>query len=203
MTACKAKGGHTGHSFDTGKGLSYMQARYYDPVIGRFYSNDLVGTLEHLCGTRAMHGFSRYAYANNNPFKFIDPNGESNILALTPTGNHDSIIETGKVLDKFGKNYSDMRDANTIGADKYCHCKANCEAAISSDLGEELSEVISDTREWTDQNIKGDSEESSAADQEANKQGRDAGSEMRKQQQPQACPVACGDLKLEALDEKY
>ncbi|WP_223271739.1 RHS repeat-associated core domain-containing protein [Colwellia hornerae] len=33
----------TGHKFDTDIGLSYMQARYYDPVIGRFYSNDPVG----------------------------------------------------------------------------------------------------------------------------------------------------------------
>ncbi|WP_426369419.1 RHS repeat-associated core domain-containing protein [Pseudocolwellia sp. HL-MZ7] len=35
--------GYTGHKFDTDLGLSYMQARYYDPVIGRFYSNDPVG----------------------------------------------------------------------------------------------------------------------------------------------------------------
>jgi uncharacterized protein RhaS with RHS repeats len=45
-----------------------MQARYYDPVIGRFYSNDPVGF-------RDIHSFNRYAYANNNPYKFIDPNG--------------------------------------------------------------------------------------------------------------------------------
>lgn len=36
-----------------------MQARYYDPVIGRFYSNDPVGF-------RDVHSFNRYAYANNN-----------------------------------------------------------------------------------------------------------------------------------------
>jgi RHS repeat-associated protein len=35
--------GYTGHKFDTDLGLNYMQARYYDPVIGRFYSNDPVG----------------------------------------------------------------------------------------------------------------------------------------------------------------
>ncbi|TQV65648.1 hypothetical protein FKG94_28395, partial [Exilibacterium tricleocarpae] len=29
--------GYTGHKFDADLGLSYMQARYYDPVIGRFY----------------------------------------------------------------------------------------------------------------------------------------------------------------------
>jgi RHS repeat-associated protein len=60
--------GYTGHKHDNDIGLTYMQARYYDPVIGRFYSNDPVGF-------RDVHSFNRYAYANNNPFKFIDPTG--------------------------------------------------------------------------------------------------------------------------------
>jgi hypothetical protein len=45
-----------------------MQARYYDPVIGRFYSNDPISF-------RGIHSFNRYAYANNNPYKYIDPTG--------------------------------------------------------------------------------------------------------------------------------
>ncbi|XQW84000.1 RHS repeat-associated core domain-containing protein [Thalassotalea piscium] len=53
--------GYTGHKFDTDLGLSYMQARYYDPVIGRFYSNDPIGMTN-------IHTFNRYAYANNNPY---------------------------------------------------------------------------------------------------------------------------------------
>jgi hypothetical protein len=54
-----------------------MQARYYDPVIGRFYSNDPVGSVEHLGGLQGIHGFNRYAYANNNPYKFVDPDGRA------------------------------------------------------------------------------------------------------------------------------
>ncbi|WP_080760027.1 RHS repeat domain-containing protein [Alteromonas macleodii] len=74
--------GYTGHKHDKSIGLTYMQARYYDPVIGRFYSNDPVGTLEHLGGTGGIHGFNRYAYANNNPYKYTDPNGENPALAV-------------------------------------------------------------------------------------------------------------------------
>ncbi len=50
-----------------------MQARYYDPVIGRFYSNDPLGF-------RDVHSFNRYAYANNNPYKFTDPTGKSSLI---------------------------------------------------------------------------------------------------------------------------
>ena len=46
-----------------------MQARYYDPVIGRFYSNDPIGF-------RDVHSFNRYAYANNNPYRYTDPDGQ-------------------------------------------------------------------------------------------------------------------------------
>ena len=50
----------------------YMQARYYDPVIGRFYSNDPIGyTL-----ANPVMSFNRYLYVNNNPYKYTDPNGE-------------------------------------------------------------------------------------------------------------------------------
>lgn len=52
-----------------------MQTRYYDPVIGRFYSNDPVDSIEHLGTSNSFHGFNRYAYANNNPYKYTDPTG--------------------------------------------------------------------------------------------------------------------------------
>jgi RHS repeat-associated protein len=61
--------GYTGHKYDEDLGLSYMQARYYDPVIGRFMSNDSVGFDN-------IHNFNRYAYAANNPYKYIDPDGK-------------------------------------------------------------------------------------------------------------------------------
>jgi hypothetical protein len=56
-----------------------MQARYYDPVIVRFYSNDPVGF-------RDIHSFNRYAYANNNPYRYIDPDGKES-WAITGSYN--------------------------------------------------------------------------------------------------------------------
>lgn len=67
--------GFTGHIQDTDTGLTYMQARYYDPVIGRFLSNDPVGFAE---GRTAY--FSRYAYTANDPVNAIDPDGRQAML---------------------------------------------------------------------------------------------------------------------------
>ncbi|MEM7206773.1 MAG: RHS repeat-associated core domain-containing protein [Pseudomonadota bacterium] len=52
-------------------GLTYAQARYYDQRLGRFYAMDPVGVD---LNQPAM--FNRYAYGNNNPYKFTDPDGE-------------------------------------------------------------------------------------------------------------------------------
>ena len=74
--------GFTGHEFDSKTGLTYMQARYYDPVIGRFYSNDPVDAVAHLGRQGGIHGFNRYAYANNNPYKYTDPDGRETRLMV-------------------------------------------------------------------------------------------------------------------------
>jgi RHS repeat-associated protein len=74
--------GYTGHKFDKELDLSYMQARYYDPIIGRFLSNDPVGFLGHLDRFQSVQGFNRYAYANNNPYKFTDPDGKSPLAPI-------------------------------------------------------------------------------------------------------------------------
>jgi RHS repeat-associated protein len=62
--------GYTGHVEDAATGLTYMQARYYDPVIGRFLSIDPVGF-----SPMRPSMFNRYAYAANDPVNMWDPFG--------------------------------------------------------------------------------------------------------------------------------
>jgi len=62
--------GYTGHVNDPDTGFVYMQARYYDPAMGRFLSTDPVGP-----AAGNTFNFSRYAYANNNPIGNTDPTG--------------------------------------------------------------------------------------------------------------------------------
>jgi RHS repeat-associated protein len=51
-------------------GLVYLQARYYDPQLGRFLSTDPVDP-----DPQTGKNFNRYAYAENNPYSKYDPNG--------------------------------------------------------------------------------------------------------------------------------
>jgi len=61
---------YTGHQFDSSTGLSYAQQRYYDPQLGVFYSPDPMAV-----DTHSAINFNRYAYANNSPYRFVDPDG--------------------------------------------------------------------------------------------------------------------------------
>ncbi len=62
--------GYTGHEMDDEVGLINMNARVYDPYLGRFMSADPV-----LPDAFDMQSFNRYAYVLNNPLKYVDPTG--------------------------------------------------------------------------------------------------------------------------------
>ncbi|ACJ29460.1 Conserved hypothetical protein [Shewanella piezotolerans WP3] len=110
----KAGIGYTGHLQDTDLGLTYMQARYYDPLIGRFYSNDPVNATGHIGRGNPVHGFNRYTYANNNPYKYVDPDGEFAFL----------IPLVGAVIG----GYTAFNQAKSMGAD-------NSEAMVAGVAG--------------------------------------------------------------------
>jgi RHS repeat-associated protein len=61
--------------------IQYFGARYYDPSIGRFMGVDPV----HFVPPN-VHSFNRFAYGNNNPYKFHDPDG--NTPAWIPVALH-------------------------------------------------------------------------------------------------------------------
>jgi RHS repeat-associated protein len=58
--------GYTGREFDSDTGLYYYRARWYDPKLGRFISEDPIG----LNG-----GLNMYTYAKSNPQNMRDPWG--------------------------------------------------------------------------------------------------------------------------------
>jgi RHS repeat-associated protein len=71
--------GYTGHVEDAATGLTYMQQRYYDPAIGKFLSVDPV-----TANPNTGASFNRYNYANNNPYRFTDPDGRQACVGQIP-----------------------------------------------------------------------------------------------------------------------
>ncbi|TCV91638.1 RHS repeat-associated protein [Luteibacter rhizovicinus] len=63
--------GYTGHVIDADTDYVYMQARYYDPLVGRFLSVD-----PHPSDTGSVFFFNRFAYARNAPSRYSDEDGE-------------------------------------------------------------------------------------------------------------------------------
>jgi RHS repeat-associated protein len=61
---------YTGEMYDDETGLYYLRARYYDPSMGRFISEDTYeGELNNPLS------LNQYTYVLNNPLKYIDPTG--------------------------------------------------------------------------------------------------------------------------------
>ncbi len=70
--------GYTGHVEEKylPNQLIYAKGRFYDPTLGRFLSIDPVDFYE-----TNPQSFNRYAYADNNPYKYVDPDGQLFFLA--------------------------------------------------------------------------------------------------------------------------
>ncbi|NXA51652.1 SAA protein, partial [Nothocercus julius] len=75
--------------------------------------------------------------------------------------------------------YSDMREANYVGADKYFHARGNYDAARRGPGGAWAAKVISDARELWQSDVSGRGAADTAADQEANAWGRSGGDPNR------------------------
>jgi len=89
-----------------------MQQRYYDPVIGRFYSNDPVG----FSAEKPMM-FNRYAYVNNNPYKYVDPDGRDGV----PSSNAKrlgQIIKENFMGSKADQEKAKIEHGQTVEAQK-------------------------------------------------------------------------------------
>ncbi len=78
---------YCGEYYDEETGLIYLRARYYDPSIGRFISEDPI-----------QDGTNWYAYCANNPVMFVDPSG----YMATPYGNG-NVVQNWK--DTFFSTY--------------------------------------------------------------------------------------------------
>ncbi len=85
-------------------GLYYMRARYYDPTLGRFLSEDPLGF--------GGGDVNLYVYVNNNPVMLIDPSGEWIVQAI---GGGIGAIAGGYSAYKSGGDWKDIARSAAIG----------------------------------------------------------------------------------------
>jgi RHS repeat-associated protein len=104
--------GYTGHVNDPESGLVYMQARYYDPSVGRFLSVDPVTP-----AAGNAFNFNRYAYVSNNPVVNIDPDGKQ-------CYGYGTTIPTCATN---GGNFTDCHQTNS------CRTQAEADAIVRND----------------------------------------------------------------------
>ncbi len=82
--------GGYGYQADADSGLMLLGHRYYDPSTGRFLTRDPI-----------KHGPNWYAYANNNPTSFVDPEG------LKPGDKYATSDAAAIAAGEGGRNFTD------------------------------------------------------------------------------------------------
>ena len=92
--------GYTGHEHLPEFGLINMNARLYDPVIGRFLSPD-----PYVQAPDFSQSYNRYSYCLNNPLIYVDPDGE--LVWLIPV----AIIAVNAGINVY-KNWDHIKAAN-------------------------------------------------------------------------------------------
>ncbi|WP_172461894.1 RHS repeat domain-containing protein [Dyella jiangningensis] len=97
--------GFTGHVTDMDTALVYMQARYYDPAVGRFLSVDPA-----MPGVANVFNFNRYGYANNSPYVYVDPDGRCANLCTAAVG-----VVVGAVVGAAIEGYKQARAGSFNG----------------------------------------------------------------------------------------
>ena len=120
--------GYTGREIDAPE-LYYYRARYYDPTIQRFISEDPIGL-------NAGY-FNTYKYVANNPVNLNDPSGENplaalriallRIVALYKTiKNIRCTIRFSKADHYWGFYYVLIETTDSCGNKKYKRVKRKC-----------------------------------------------------------------------------
>jgi RHS repeat-associated protein len=121
--------GYTGHLSDPDTGLVYMQARYYDPSMGRFLGVDPVEP-----ATGNPFNFNRYAYASNNPIVNVDPDGRNDIPFGDCSKNPNCQTDIGSsATDDSRKNNG------SCGNDDLCQIRADYYQSTTSKSNEVVS----------------------------------------------------------------
>jgi uncharacterized protein RhaS with RHS repeats len=118
-----------------------MQQRYYDPEVGRFLSVDPVGV-----DVATGANFNRYWYGNNNPYRYIDPDGRVPVLVAAAVFAWRAYSAYDTVTSA-AENISTLADADASLGDKTMAGLELAASALGGKFGRETTrkiEIVSD-----------------------------------------------------------
>ena len=104
---------YRGYYYDKALKLYYLVTRYYDPVVGRFISQDALDYAD----PDTINGLNLYAYCNNNPVMNVDPTGHAwyDVLAWIGVGLFATAL-TVATLGMFGIALGGIAGGVVMGA---------------------------------------------------------------------------------------
>jgi RHS repeat-associated protein len=197
-----------GQQYDGLAGLYYNYYRDYDPAVGRYVESDPIGLAA---------GVNTFAYASENAISLADQDELEAVDAMRRQGwglEPNEANERRCAWSAFVRNYNAMIAANTIGADRYFHCRANCETTKCGKSGNEQACTISDVREFSDTYVKypykrligvhgsptyEESLSDSLGDQVAKEFGRNGAVNSRQT----SCSVTCSAFRPQGLSNRF
>ena len=89
---------YRGYYYDSETGYYYLQTRYYNPEWGRFINAD-----SQLNAKDGVLGYNMFAYCNNNPVMYSDPDGHSIVLTCIIVGAVVGALVGGYIAAKVSK----------------------------------------------------------------------------------------------------
>ena len=125
---------YTGREFDRETGLYYYRARYYDPEVGRFLTEDPLGF---------EAGINFYSYVSNNPINFNDPTGLLQFETEDPVLNEAILgdIEVTTVSDILAEIIS---DTSSLGFDFHFKLDLELQSAMNDAVANMQAQVHQD-----------------------------------------------------------
>ena len=99
---------YRGYCYDYDIGMYYLQSRYYDPEICRFINAD---STDYLGATGTLLSYNLFAYCENDPVDYMDPEGTTIVLDVYPS----KLFST---LKKITKDTLQMDDNGTVTISK-------------------------------------------------------------------------------------
>ncbi|MDQ4682039.1 RHS repeat-associated core domain-containing protein, partial [Stenotrophomonas maltophilia group sp. RNC7] len=138
---------YAGEFYDEETGLYYLRARYYNPYIGRFISEDSYWGED----TNPL-SLNLYVYCYNDPIKFVDPTGHWGILSSITKAVTSAVTSVIKSIGSSGSSSSSKSSSSSsssksssssnIAIGSYGSSSSKSNTSIGSTVGTTIGGIL-------------------------------------------------------------